>query len=976
MGLGGVISNILSLGAQLLPVLSASTQDPSYSSYSSSPLVENNQLETELKKLTELWARIKATLSAADGREIRDDSAKLWLKELERLAYDAEDVLDEYHYHFLEAQVEARDASPLNCHKMKLIQVPYGMLNQIQQIRSKFAELEIDRIALRLLEEDGPRNCNSDLQIAPTSHLVVESDIIGREREKEELIDLLSSESQDDKIISVVTIVGTGGIGKTTLAQLVFNDQRIRQKFDKLGWICISEDFNVQRLTREVIESITGESCCLANLCALQEKISKEIRGERVFLVLDDVWNENRSHWELFRRPFMSASLVKILVTTRNEHVARIMQTMPTFNLGYLLEEQSWKMFQHHAFGDVTQNMDSKLVKIGKQIMKKCGMLPLAVKSIASLLRHETNEESWKEILESELWESDAGNEIFPSLQISYARLPTYLKPCFLYCSMFPRDYHYSAKELVKLWISQGYVQNNGLKNTEKIGWEYAKQLWQRSFFEGKYRKKEFYFTLHDMVHDLARYNSGHGCYSVEGDMIPNFPKELYHLYVGHRVKLVEPPHSGKFATLRTLIVGDCAELFLSAFDFSKAQKLRALQLGSRKYDLEFHYSFVNLKHLRYLFLSDGCFARLHGCICSLYNLQYLTLDNCPYLTELPKSIGNLIGLEELIIRGCKDLRVLPVSLCRLIALRKFDLWACSKLEELPHDMGKLMNLQLLRICFTNVSFLPPSLNKIMRTPALKLNVRLLCSTIGWLGDFVDLEGTLSLIGLSCVHSLKDVLRANLARMHNLKRLILTWIHDRSDINVHLDGSVLELYIVGNGGVNFEIDSDEEEDSEIDFSLMVRLQAHPNLKELNIQNYRGSKFPAWIGNPTLCTSLESIELFECNFVTFLPFGSLYNLKYLKIWWCSSLQFIQAESLPLLLEEIDIFDCKRLKSVMGLQRLKSLVKLDITDCRKLHLLDHCWTTCIITVDSCPKLREWCSQHEIFYKGTESDSDEDC
>ncbi|KAJ3708684.1 hypothetical protein LUZ61_012389 [Rhynchospora tenuis] len=592
MGLGGVISNLLSLGTKLIRVVSASAQGASSSS--SAPLAESHEIEAELKRLMRLLERIKATLYDAEEREIRDRSVKLWLKELKGVAYDAEDILDEYHYEILRSQVEERGTSLPNSRKRKLVQVPDGMLDQLQQVRRKFAEIEKDRVALQLLEEDGPKICNNNPQTAPTSHFKVESDIIGREREKEELIHRLSSECHDGTIISVLTIVGTGGIGKTTLAQLVYNDQRFRKMFDAFGWVCTSDDFNVQRLTREVFESITRRSCGLTNLNALQDDISKEIKKKRVFLVLDDVWNEKSSHWELFRTPFMSASLVKILVTTRNEHVARVMQTMPTFNLGYMSQKQSWQLFQHYAFGDAIQNKGSKLVEIGKQIMMKCGMLPLAMKSVASLLRHETEEESWKEILESELWESDAGNEIFPSLQISYARLPTYLKPCFLYCSMFPKDYHYNAEELVKLWIYQGYVQTDGLKNNEKVGWEYAKQLWQRSFFEREDGGKEFYFTMHDMFHDLARFNSGQVCYSIEEGMFANFPEELYHLYVGGMVKCVEPPPSEKFATLRTLIVDFCTNTFLDTFDISKAQKLRALQLGSRNCVLDALKGYLN----------------------------------------------------------------------------------------------------------------------------------------------------------------------------------------------------------------------------------------------------------------------------------------------------------------------------------------------------------------------------------------------
>ncbi|KAJ1685384.1 hypothetical protein LUZ63_016774 [Rhynchospora breviuscula] len=1138
MALYGVISNLLSFGAQLVPAFSASAQAPSTSSSSSSP-VESQQIETELKQLMRMLERIKATLYDAEMREIRDLSVKLWLKELNGVAYEAEDVLDEYRYEVLRARVEARDAtSHPNSRKRKLIQVPNGMLDQIRQIMSKFSEIEKHRIALKLTEDDGPRHCNSDMQVPPTSHFVVESDIIGRDREKKNLIDEVSSANDDGKIISVVAIVGTGGIGKTTLAKLVYNDQRIKQKFNKFGWVCVSEDFNVQRLTREVLESITGKSFDHTNLSALQEHMKKEISDKMVFLVLDDVWNENRSLWESFKASFMSATLMKILVTTRNEPVARIMQTVSTFNVSYMSEEQSWQLFQHYAFGEATQNRGPTFVEIGEQIMKKCGMLPLAIKSIASLLRHEPKEESWREILESELWESAASNEIFQPLQISYARLPTYLKPCFLYCSMFPKDYEYSVEELVKLWISQGYVQTNGLKNARKIGLEYAKQLWQRSFFQGYTEDKcmeNLIFTLHDMFHDLARFYSGRAYYSIGEDMVPNFPNELRHLYVKGQVMIEETPLPGKFATLRTFIVRDNWHPYLSGFDFSEAKILRALLLNLQYNNLESHFSFANLKHLRYLSIDMAC-NRLPECICSLYNLQYFTLSDCSLLPEcignlvsleeleiigcdlqvvpdslcqlralrklhlwginfeelppnmgnlvsleeliifdcdnmrvlplsfcqlkilhelkiikcskleelppdmgnlisleklkisfcynlrvlpvslcqlkvlqeleiiecsrleeLPPDMGNLVSLEKLIISNCHDLRMLPVSLCQLKVLLQLEIIECSRLEEFPPDMGNLVSLEKLLICDCyNLTVLPVSLCQLKVLQGFKITkcseleelppgmenltylqlldcdisslplrrtVRLDCTRIGWLKDFVDLEGTLVLSRLCRVGSLEDVHCANLASMHNLQILVLSW--NIEEYPYYLAEKLLFLSIDSDGAASY--DNDGVASSEIDHcSLMGTLQPHPNLKELEINDYCGLTFPEWFGNPTLCASLEKIMLYCCKSITFLPFGSFEKLKHLHISGCSSLQFIQEQSLPLALERIEIFRCQSLISVTGIERLKSLVKLYVYHCRNLYWLDPSVNTGIITVVHCPKVKESCLQRDINYE----------
>ncbi|XP_078158080.1 putative disease resistance protein RGA1 [Carex rostrata] len=1022
MGLGGVINNLLT---KLLPSVIASAQAPSSSNCP--PADQNHQVEAELKKLKGMLERIKATLYDVEQREIRDKSVKLWLKELNGVAYDAEDVLGQYHYEVLQAEVEARDSSSQDSRKRKLIQVPYGMLDQIQQIRSRFDEIMKDRIALQLSEGDGPMRYNNELQIAPTSHFVVESNIFGRESEKEKLIEVLSSERD---VVSVVAIVGMGGIGKTTLAQLAYNDKRIRQRFDKFGWICVSDDFNVERLTKESLESITEDVCGITNLGALQDKIHEEISGKRVLLVLDDVWNEKKSFWDSFQTPFTSAKFAKILVTTRNDSVARIMQTEPTFKIGCLSTEQCWQLFEHYAFGGVDQNKSPKLVGIGKQIMKKCGMLPLAVKSIASLLRHEAEEESWREILESELWDTDASNEIFPPLQISYSRLPTYLKSCFLYCSMFPKDHVYDAEALVKLWMYQGFIESRGNKTPKKIGFEYAQELCQRSLFEreGMYERNDLVcrkFKLHDIVHDLARRNSENGCLSIEFSKLPIFPNLLHHLYIAKYVILEDPIPSDKFTTLRTLIIH--IENFIYTFDFSMASKLRALQMESLYNELDDQSlsSIGNLKHLRYLSL--GNVGTLPECICSLYSLRNLSLkgsslielpnnignlisleeliiyrcsnltvlpdslcqlkalrklfiSSCHEINELPNNIGNVVNLEELRIERCSGLRVLPGFLCQLKALRKLCLSECRLLGELPSDMGSLTDLKTLKIWDTGVSCLP-SLSKFVEIQELEVLVE--CKTIGWLKDFHDMCGKLCLSGLKNISNLMDVQCANLMSMHKLEHLALNWnerfLYGIPDWIDTRGENIFELNIKRGENIFLEEQSC--------FLVMASLQPHPNLTKLEINGCNGIPFPEWI-------------------------DSLCKLKYLKIEEWDSLQILKTESLPLELEQLEIWQCHQLVSMPGVQNLKSLVKLSIHHCQNLCSfmepsleltmrvgVGSYWTSllgltnlpslrslkisfctklqvlvhellpaepCEVEVRDCPGLKEWCLQHGILYK----------
>ncbi|KAG1326069.1 putative disease resistance protein RGA1 [Cocos nucifera] len=258
--------------------------------------------------------------------------------------------------------------------------------------------------------------------------------------------------------ISVIPIVGKGGLGKTTIAQLVYNDSEVKERFHLFGWVCISDDFDVPRLTKAIIESLTKSSCDLTQLSTLQDTLRENVKGKRVLLVLDDDWNEQQSHWESLRIPFVAAETVRIIVTCRNGKVAEIMQTVHPYRPGYLSPEQSWSLFRLYAFGGGDPVEQPRLADIGKQIVDRCSGLPLAVKTIGSLLRHEIDEDGWMEVLQSDLWELDKNNETLASLRLSYNRMPAHLKPCFVYCSLFPKDYVLDRDALVRLWMAQGYI--------------------------------------------------------------------------------------------------------------------------------------------------------------------------------------------------------------------------------------------------------------------------------------------------------------------------------------------------------------------------------------------------------------------------------------------------------------------------------------------------------------------------------------
>ncbi|XP_078159134.1 putative disease resistance protein At3g14460 [Carex rostrata] len=535
---------------------------------------------------------------------------------------------------------------------------------------------------------------------------------------------------------------------------------------------------------------------------------------------------------------------------------------------------------------------------------------------------------------------------------------------------MFPKDYEYYVEEVVELWISQGFIVPKGNKTAERIGFEYALQLCQRSLFERAdiYQGEMVTFKLHDIVHDLARVNLENSCYPTEYVKVPIFPDVPYQLFRADSVNLIDSIPPDKFTDLHTLITGSYFKILNKTVDLSMAPKLRALnifgsfhgfKISSSIVELESLSSIGNLKHLRYLALDSLSFETLPECICSLYSLQNLTLRGNPNLKELPTKIGNLMSLEELIIHGCADFAVLPESLCQLKALRNLVLLN-GKLEVLPSGIWSLTNLQTLKICNTRLSYLPHGRSKFVGIQSLK--VELICDTIGWLKDFPSLGGALCLYNLDYNSNLMDVQCANLVSMRNLKDLILCW---RWGGYYGEEGSVL--------GLTIKHDEKLVVEDQSCFPVMASLQPHPNLRKLKIDHYSGNTFPEWI-------------------------GSLCKLKYLNISCCNSLQFLKAESLPLALENLAIFGCHQLVSISGMEKLKSLVKFCIDSCKKLcsifgpplemsmsaqdgshgssllglrNLADewHPVEPCKVEVYKCGGLEQWCLQHGIECKSCE-------
>ncbi|KAK4364726.1 hypothetical protein RND71_016084 [Anisodus tanguticus] len=212
-----------------------------------------------------------------------------------------------------------------------------------------------------------------------------------------------------------------GGLGKTTLAQMVFNDQKVTEHFNLKIWVCVSDDFDEKRLIKAIVESRAGRPLGGdMDLAPLQKKLHELLNGKRYFLVLDDVWNEDQEKWENLRAVLkVGASGASVLVTTRLEKVGSIVGTLQPYQLSNLSQEDCWLLFMQRAFGH-QEEINPKLVPIGKEIVKKCGGVPLAAKTLGSLLRFKREESEWDRVRDNEIWSLPQDeNSVLPALRLS-----------------------------------------------------------------------------------------------------------------------------------------------------------------------------------------------------------------------------------------------------------------------------------------------------------------------------------------------------------------------------------------------------------------------------------------------------------------------------------------------------------------------------------------------------------------------------
>jgi hypothetical protein len=676
-----------------------------------------------------------------------------------------------------------------------------------------FANLD-DRI--NIVQKDKSTSTDS----RETSACPTELKVYGRDQERDLIISKLIGEESDGRNLSILAIIGNGGVGKTTLAKVVFNDSAVSNHFNIVSWVYVSVYFDQAEIIKKLLESLKVENHENMGLKDLQSTLESTLKSKRFLIVLDDMWEDSQNEkWDDLLAPLLSNDVVgnKILVTTRKPSVARWIGVGATDHipLDGLKQDDFWLLFKECAFGDENYNGEQKLLQIGKEIVVQLKGNPLAAKSVGRLLRKNIDVVFWKRVRDDSEWKQQADDyDIMPALMISYKYLPVHLQQCFSYCAVFPKYYKYEKECLVNIWIAQGLIYSTDKhKRPEDIGSEFFNDLVEWGFLQ-----KEFEFmsrhVMHDLIHDLAQKVSSHESFTIadKSQRAPHLVRHvsiLAELVYKTEIDGTVHPNEAFLQTFSTsfrelqkrnlstvMIFGphdiDFANTFRQEFNEGKAVRVLKLDMVLSDLDLMIQNisSFINLRYLELGFFYKGDRLELPEAICELHYLQVLDIKkNWGSSTVLPRGMNKLVNLRHFI--------------------------AVDKLHAQIAGVGSMVSLQELKAF------------SVRKTSEFNIKQ---------LRGLNQLRGSISICYLDDVGSQEEAIEAKISDKVHLNALHLSWYGVSEDRVLTIRSKL---------------------------PILEDLKPHGGLISLRITAYK-HHIPSWLSNKIHLTSLQSLHLDNCH----------------------------------------------------------------------------------------------------------------
>ncbi|PON63354.1 NB-ARC domain, LRR domain containing protein [Parasponia andersonii] len=768
----------------------------------------------EVQYIVDELERIKSFLRVADAMEENDANLKVWVKQVRDVAYDIEDSLDEFNLRFAPTcggrAFHARLRNLLRF--VKNLRARHRIASEIQGIKSRVGSISEGRRRYAvggIGSSSGGGLVRRRLGRQGDALLLEEADLVGIGEPKRRMIEWLMG---NDSGRQVVSVVGMGGLGKTTLVKQVYEDPRVKKRFKVHAWVTVSRSFKTKDLLKDVVQQIfrvirkpVPPEVSSMNNDNLKESIKDLLKQSRYLIVLDDVWHVRA--WESIKLalPRNDKYGSRVLITTRNAEIASssCVETNDwVFSLAPLAEEESWDLFCKKAFQG--NSCPPHLEETCRLILKRCGGLPLAIVAIGAVLgaKDKASKDEWS-ILRDSIGPEIEGNYNLDSmkrvLSLSYSDLPYYLKSCFLYLSMFPALQNIENMRLVRLWIAEGFVVEKEGKTLEEVAEGYFKELLDRGLIQAAGTTNDGRIKscrIHDLLREIAILKSKEQDFAeITKEQGSVWSDKARRLSVLNTPQNVEHKNVSKLRSLLVFVEEDSvAEFSLSALFPRGFRLLKVLDLRGVSLEI-FPKVVVKLFHLRYLSLRDTKVKHIPGSIKKLQNLETLDLKQT-YVTELPAEILNL-----------KQLRHLLAYRYEIESYAHFD----SKYGvKVPIGIGSLQSLQ--KLCFVeanqgNGTIMTElgKMSQLRRLGIIKFRERdgiALCSSIEKLTNLRSLsitseqkDETIDLHRISSVPNLLQRLYLAgrfeklphwISSLQNLGILLLKWSRLKEDPLVHL----------------------------------------------------------------------------------------------------------------------------------------------------------------------------------------------
>lgn len=750
---------------------------------------------------------------------------------------------------------------------------------------------------------------------------------------------------------TVIPIVGVGGVGKTALAQFIFDDERVREHFrGNSAWVYFTDNIRKEEPMAQIFVSMQPEHNMLDHafsLNSLRVQLQSVIEGKRFLLVLDDVSDEIRAMWGDLRSALKKGAPGSVvLVTTNLYSVASFVGTTTPVFLDYLHYDDLWKLFKHHAFASYQST--EALEPIGRKIVDKVHGSPLAAKFIGASLRNCLDEAYWKRVLESWWWNVSSCSfdiHIISSFGICHSELPAYLRQCLVFCSIFPRNYLFEKYELIQMWIANGFVELDNTtvaRKLEDVAGEWFDELVNKCFLQPTVWKA--WYIMHSWVRDFAIALSSNEYQGVDCTM-GNLPRSVRHLSVDMDAMNI-PWTEYSIKQLRSLILfggfrhNNSSKGFNNIYNILEGSYDAADSISERSYNTTDKDTADNISEWSSFSFDDGevdivaiILKRYCDIIGSILNrstsLRLLSLSNLR-ANSATACIGDY-PLEEDGIAQFVEFTTTHQMLPYLTHLRYLD-FSHSGITKLPDSLCSLCNLQVLGLRGCRFTQLPRRMNSLVGLRHLHADADTvaLIHGIGQLTRLQDLyeyrvkaedghtlielkdmryiQGSLCISDLQRVANREEAIQANLGRKEYVTCLALKWDRNQSSrgkYNLYgkelsqfdrgqkqpLQASLVEKNYTSDIS-GYLMNPPEVIKPDQDMEILECLSPPRNLQTIKFFGYTGLAFPDWV---IQLRYIKVIEISHCTELQVLPpFGQLEHLRKLILHELPSMKDVSSD----------------------------------------------------------------------------------